>query len=406
VSEPTPAIDLLSAQKDNEPAADLDIWDAGEDDAPIEPRGWLLGNVFCRSYISSILADGGVGKTALRIAQCLSLASGRKLTGERVFQRCRVLFVSLEDDADELRRRVRAAMQHHSVKNDEVRGWLFLTAPGGKSGKLMRPDESGRAVTGGLANALEAAIERHGIDIVIVDPFVKAHGLDENSNTAVDGVMQLLSDMAIKYKIAIDMPHHISKAGGDAGNANRGRGASAMKDAARLVYTLTAMSTEEATTYGVEEPERRRLVRMDSAKVNIAPPPDTAHWFKLIGVPLGNSTEMYPNGDEVQTVEIWTPPDAWADLDTPLLNRILDDIDAGMGKGIRYSGAASSKDRAAWHVVLKHAPDKREPDARRIIKAWMASGLLVEEDYDDPSQRKSRKGLSVNATKRPGKELN
>ena len=49
----------------------LGKWDAGDDDAPIPPRGWLLGNAFCRKFVSSLLADGGVGKTALRIAQYL-----------------------------------------------------------------------------------------------------------------------------------------------------------------------------------------------------------------------------------------------------------------------------------------------------------------------------------------------
>ncbi len=64
----------------------LDEWDAGDDDAPIPPRGWLLGNVFCRRFVSSLLAEGGAGKTALRTAQALALASGQPLTGEHVFQ--------------------------------------------------------------------------------------------------------------------------------------------------------------------------------------------------------------------------------------------------------------------------------------------------------------------------------
>lgn len=88
----------------------LGEWDAGGDDAVPPPRGWLLGNVFCRRFASSLIADGGVGKTAVRMAQLLSLACGRSLTGEHVFQRCRVLPVSLEDDRDELRRRIMAAM--------------------------------------------------------------------------------------------------------------------------------------------------------------------------------------------------------------------------------------------------------------------------------------------------------
>jgi RecA-family ATPase len=107
---------------------DLGEWDAGEDDEPIPPRGWLLGNIFCRRFLSSLIGDGGVGKTALRIAQLLSLAVGRSLAGEHVFHRCRVLLVSLEDDRDELRRRVRAAMLHHGIEPAEVEDWLFLAA--------------------------------------------------------------------------------------------------------------------------------------------------------------------------------------------------------------------------------------------------------------------------------------
>ena len=48
---------------------------------------------------------------------------------------------------------------------------------------------------------------------------------------------------------------------------------------------------------------------MDSAKVNIAPPMAKAKWFRLIGVPLGNATELYPNGDIVQTVALGRPPE-------------------------------------------------------------------------------------------------
>ena len=109
---------------------------------PIPPRGWLLGNTFCRRYLSSLMAGGGTGKTALRIAQCLALASGRPITGEHVFERSRVLYVSLEDDMDELRRRFRAAMQYHEIAHDEIRGWLFLATPAamkvaiGEAGKV------------------------------------------------------------------------------------------------------------------------------------------------------------------------------------------------------------------------------------------------------------------------------
>jgi RecA-family ATPase len=236
--------------------------------------------------MSSLLADGGVGKTALRYAQLVSLAAGRPLTGEYVFQRSRVLIVSLEDNKAELQRRILAVRLHHRVELSELKDWLFLAAPGAAGGKLMVSDKSGRLVRDRLADRLEAIIEMRKIDLVYLDPFVKSHSVEENSNSAIDEVAQLLTDIGAKYDIAIDSPHHTSKGSADPGNANRGRGASAHKDAGRLVYTASPMTVEEAQALGVSEELRRLLVRVDSAKVNIAPPMTKAKWFKLVGVKL------------------------------------------------------------------------------------------------------------------------
>ena len=379
----------------------LGEWDAGDDGAPIPPRGWLLGTVFCRRFVSSIVAVGGAGKTALRTAQALALATGQPITGEHVFQRCRVLIVSLEDDMDELRRRVRAARLHHGITEDMVRGWLFLATPDAAAGKLMIADETGQPTRSKLADTIEVCIAKRAIDIVVLDPFVKSHAVEENNNTAMDAVMRLLANMAVKHDIAIDTPHHTRKGATGPGNADAGRGASAMKDAARLVYTLARMTPEEAQTFGVAEKDRRHLIRMDSGKVNIAPPLEEAKWFRLVGVPLGNATETYPHGDEVQTVEVWTPPDAWDGLSSHLLNRILDEIDAGLPDGNRYSSASAATDRAAWRVICTHAPEKSEAAARRIIKTWIKNGVLISTDSENPTTRKTVKGLQVVNAKRP-----
>jgi hypothetical protein len=208
--------------------------------------------------------------------------------------------------------------------------------------------------------------------------------------------------MATKHDIAIDVPHHTRKGTAGPGDADAGRGASSMKDAARLVYTLTRMTTEEAQNLGIAEKERRYLIRMDSAKVNIAPPLEEAKWFRLVGVPLGNKSELYPAGDEVQTVEVWTPPDAWRGLSNTLLNLILDEIDDGLDDGDRYSAGNRATGRAAWQAVKEHAPEKSEEDCRRIIKIWVKNGVLISAPYDSPSARKTVQGLQVVKIKRPG----
>ncbi len=98
---------------------------------------------------------------------------------------------------------------------------------------------------------------------------------------------------------------------------------------------------------------------------------------------------------------MWAPPDAWEGLSSHLLNRILDEIDAGLPDGNRYSSASAATDRAAWRVVTKHAPDKTESDGRRIIKTWAKNGVIVSQDCENPTTRKTVKGLRVVNAKRP-----
>jgi RecA-family ATPase len=114
-----------------------------------------LGRVFCRTYISELIGPGGVGKTATRAAQYLSLTSGRSPTGEKIWKRCRVLAISLEDNAAEANRRFTAAMIHHDVTKAEVGGWLFVSAPGARVGKLLALDKKGRSFRDILADVIE-----------------------------------------------------------------------------------------------------------------------------------------------------------------------------------------------------------------------------------------------------------
>jgi hypothetical protein len=80
---------LIEQAPDYAPAASgLGEWDVGDEPGIILPRQWLLGNQFCRGFISSIVAAGGAGKSALRLLQFISMALGRSLCGQHVFRRC------------------------------------------------------------------------------------------------------------------------------------------------------------------------------------------------------------------------------------------------------------------------------------------------------------------------------
>ncbi|MEH2485426.1 AAA family ATPase [Bradyrhizobium sp. AZCC 2230] len=379
-------------------ATTLNEWDAGDFIDMPPPREWLLGNQFCRRFLSGLLAPGATGKTAVRTLQYLALATARPLTGQHVFKRGRVLLLSLEDDDTELQRRIAAARIHHGIEPDDLKGWLFCATP---KGIKLADLKDGARVAGPLEAMLRHVIKTRKIDLLGLDPFVKLHALEENDNGAMDFVCDLLVKLAIEFNIAVDVPHHTKKGLQTAGDADAGRGASSARDAGRLMYTLTRMSDAEGETFGIPAEERRLYVRLDSSKVNIAPPSGEATWFKLIGVRLDNGTPDYPQGDEVQTVIPWHPPKTWDGITAAQLNAALDDIEAGFPNGQRYSDASAAADRAAWQAVQRHCPGRTEPQCRDIVRTWVKNGVLIHEDYDDPVTRKARKGLRVCTGKRP-----
>lgn len=378
--------------------SDMDEWNAGTDPGPIPPREWLLGNQFCRGFISSIVAAGGSGKSALRLVQFVSLATGRPLCGQHVFKRCRILLISLEDDRDELQRRITAILKNYGISRSEVDGWLWCACP--KRAKLAVLNGKNR-VYGPLTQQIRDAIERRKPDIVSLDPFIKTHGLDENLSGDMDFVCDLLAEMAVEYGVAVDSPHHVRKGAVTPGDADAGRGSTGIRDAGRLVYTLVSMSEDEAKAFSISVEDRLQYVRLDSAKINIAARSGRADWFRLVGVPLDNGTAEYPNGDMVQVVEPWSPPETWSGLSSIQLNAALTEIDAGMPNGQRFSDHNTAKERSAWRVIQKHCPDRSEAQCREIIRTWVRNGVLYSEPYDDPVRRERVVGLRLNNAKRP-----
>ena len=232
------------------------------------PRQWLIARYFCRSFLSGLVAPGDAGKTTLRLTQAIELATGRELLGQRIYARARVLVLCFEDDRDELHRRLLAICRHHGINPAELKGWLFCRNL--KRIKLAELDAKGRQrQIGALDGMLRRAIERGRYDLVILDPFVKLHVLDENDNADMDFVCELLIDIAQSYNVAVDSPAHTHKGAIAAGDADARRGGSAQRDAGRLDYTLTVMSEIEAMQFGIAPDERKSYVRLDKAKANI-----------------------------------------------------------------------------------------------------------------------------------------
>ena len=366
------------------------IRDAGLDYGPIPPRAWLLGNTFCRTFVSSLVADGGTGKTAIRVVQMIALASGRNLTGEHVFQRSKVLFISLEDNDAELRRRIEAALIYHGVSHDEVKGWFYYASLGHKGFKF---NTKGHPTSKDLGIFLSEFIQQTHIDLICLDPFIKSHSETENDNNAIDLIVGILAGLATRFNLAIDAPHHMAKGIADPGNANRGRGASAFKDGARLVYTLSRMTDAEGKKFNISPDECAQYVRVDPAKVNIAPSARNTKWFKIVGVPLGNNTPLYPNGDEVQTVEPWIPPQDNVEMSDEVRQRIIDAIDKGTPSGDIFTDSMAKTPRSVRHIFSAILPNTTDEQIKNLIPEWIEDGHLRVIYVRDKKNWNNKRGL-------------
>ncbi len=356
--------------------------------ATLGPREWVYGHFLIRRFVSVLGAPGGTGKTAYAVAVALAVALGRPLVEEPVHAPGPAWIYNLEDPRDELLRRVQAALIAHGVRPDDLAGRLFLDSGRDRPLVVAARLPDGTVVATPVVEALIEELRRRRVALLVVDPFVKSHRLEENRNEQIDFAAALWARVADAAGCAVLLVHHFRK-GGVAGDADAFRGASALVDAARAAVTLTVMSEREAEGFGVP-PERRRFhVRADNAKLNLAPPPDRAVWLELRSVEL-------PNGDRVQAAARWEAPSAWDGLPARVVLDVLREIDAAPPDEL-WGSRRQSGDRWAGKLLVELG-GRSEDQAAAILKAWEGNGLLVQVTFTN-KQRKERHGYRVDAQK-------
>ena len=360
----------------------------------IAPREWLYGTRLIRRFVAVLAAPGGVGKSALGLGIALAVATGRGFLGEPVHHAAPSWVLNLEDPLAETERRLAALMRLHAIPRAAVEGRLFLhagrqrrlcMAEAGEQGGIVHPDRDG----------LIAACLAQGIGLLVVDPYVKSHRLDENSNAQMDAAATAWSEIAEATGAAVLLIHHVRKgSAGSAPDVESARGAKSLTDAARSAFLLAPMSVPAA--------ERWRHIRLDDAKANLAPRATAARWFRLETVALGNATPDYPAGDQVAAIAPWKPPSPLRGMSAADCNAALDRIAAGPGAGMAYSAHRTGRGEARWagRVLVEHH-GLSEAEAVRVVAAWLKSGLLLEAPYRDAQQRKQRLGVRVDDSRRP-----
>ncbi len=351
--------------------------------ADIPPRPWILGHWLLRGTVTTVIAPGGTGKSALMVATALSLATGRELLGKTVWGGAqRVWLWNLEDDRDELTRQLVACSLHHAVSEWDYEGCLFVNDAGSSLCTATKGRE-GLAIHESVNAALAAEIRSRQIDVLIVDPFVSSHRAEENDNGQIDAIAKHWASIARKANCSIVLVHHSRKLGGQQVDAEAARGASALGNAARSVLVLNRMEKGEATRFGIEEENRHRYIRVGNDKSNRAPAGE-AEWFRLVSVKLANGGPE--GGDSVGVVERWNPPDTSVAVDDETRAKVQAEI---ASREWRTHHAAT--DWAGQAVAKVIGADLDAPMEKRRVKSllqdMLAKGELRSEQRKDASRK-------------------
>ncbi|TIL91440.1 MAG: ATPase [Mesorhizobium sp.] len=361
------------------------------DPATLPRREFAFGTHYIRKYVSVTVSPGGLGKTSNSIVEALAMASGKPLTGIKPPQRLKVWLFNAEDPRDEMERRIMAACIHYNLKPEDIEGYLFLDTGREQELVVMHEDrKTGLKINEPVVESVVEQIQRLGIDVKIVDPFVSTHRVNENDNGAIDKVAKLWAQIADYTNCAVDVVHHLRKVADREATVEDARGAVSLIGAARSVRVLNRMSDEQATKAGLEKDDRFSYFWIGQGKANLTKMDNSQHWRKLESVPLGNGSGLTKPQDHAGVVTEWK----WPSKDE-IAEAVPEAVKADVLVKLANQSCRESDQSSDWAgYVLATAlgipietgramtPEKRK--VKTILDSWIENGILAVVNETDP----------------------
>lgn len=232
-------------------------------------REWAVEQFAPVGKVTVLAGPGGVAKSVLMLNLLVHGAMGQTWGAFKVGAPLRSLYISYEDDTQELHSRTHAlakALREADdgvldtlydvtgtirknllmfAADDEAAAWLLLTKPD----RFEPPERTERV------EWLVGLIKHARIKVLVLDPAVYTHQLEENNIADMATYMQTLTYIAKQANCAVIVLHHMNKMGGymqlDEVTQGSLRGASSFADNARSVAVMVSMSIKDAPMYGL-----------------------------------------------------------------------------------------------------------------------------------------------------------
>ena len=172
---------------------------------------WLVESLWTQQAVGLIVGQPKAGKSWLALDIAVSVASGTDVLDKfNVQNQGPVLVFPAEDEASAVRERLQGICNFRGVDFKKLNLWLI------ESYALhldMKED----------MDALDNTLSELKPRLLVLDPLIRLHNVDENSATEIAKVLSFLRNLQRKHSVAVILVHHARKnASGDPGLGLRG----------------------------------------------------------------------------------------------------------------------------------------------------------------------------------------
>jgi hypothetical protein len=180
-------------------AQPLPVVRAADLETPVHQQPWLIERLWTHQAVGIIGGSPKSGKTWLALEMAVAVASGSPCLGTfLVSSPGPVLLYAAEDSAIDLRTRLETLARLHLVNFQQLEVHIITV----DALRLDRPEHQDR---------LEATLQLYQPALLILDPLVRVHAIDENVAGQVAALLGYLRSLQRKTGAAIALVHHVRK---------------------------------------------------------------------------------------------------------------------------------------------------------------------------------------------------
>ena len=190
-------------------------------DKPVPERHWLVRGLIPSGTVTLLSGDGGTGKSLIALQLAAAVALGKQWLGRGVSSG-QALFLSAEDDEDELHRRLWDVAQSEGVEFIDL-DRLTVRSLAGENALLTAVDpRSGVQAASELLRELDAFMTDLAPAVLILDTLADLFPGNENDRAQARQFIGLLRGLAMRHDCAVVLLAHPSLSGIQSGTGMSG----------------------------------------------------------------------------------------------------------------------------------------------------------------------------------------